>query len=437
MASSSSRRIPRTARPLLPLGVNPPFTDSHFASNVAEHPMQSFKLPTGPLLHCIDLEAPPAKPRNDMPHTFQPSTPRIALRPAHARNRSLRLSSGSLYQRAYHREPYPDHSHSHEDLASSPTELLLPPFTVQTSPKLKYPPPPSVLLPLDSSAFWLSMYFCFNLGLTLFNKRVLVGFPFPYTLSALHALFGTIGASILAKHGYFVPSRLNTRETIVLAAFSMLYAVNIAVSNISLHLVTIPAIVRAATPIFTVLFSTVFFGVQSSYPTKISLIPVVAGVGLATFGDYYFTYTGFLLTLLGTLLAAFKTIFTNILQSPTTSRPAYFHNPFDLLYYLSPLACVECLFLAHTTGELQRVRAYTETGHLSMLKLIALVLNGCIAFGLNVVSFSANRRVGALGMTVAANVKQVLTIVFAVFIFDLTITHLNALGIGLTLVGGA
>lgn len=32
----------------------------------------------------------------------------------------------------------------------------------------------------DSTAYWLILYFIFNLGLTLFNKMVLVSFPFPY-----------------------------------------------------------------------------------------------------------------------------------------------------------------------------------------------------------------------------------------------------------------
>jgi uncharacterized membrane protein len=36
-----------------------------------------------------------------------------------------------------------------------------------------------------------------------------------------------------------------------------------------------------------------------------------------------------------------------------------------------------------------------------------------------------------------ANVKQVLTILLAVLIFDLTITPANALGVVLTIVGGA
>lgn len=39
-------------------------------------------------------------------------------------------------------------------------------------------------------------------------------------------------------------------------------------------------------------------------------------------------------------------------------------------------------------------------------------------------------------MSVAANVKQVLTILIAVVVFDLTITMMNATGILLTLAGG-
>jgi hypothetical protein len=57
---------------------------------------------------------------------------------------------------------------------------------------------------VNSEPFWLSLYFIFNLGLTLYNKVVLVTFPFPYTLTAVHALFGSIGCYILQENGYFV-----------------------------------------------------------------------------------------------------------------------------------------------------------------------------------------------------------------------------------------
>ncbi|KAJ7056974.1 TPT-domain-containing protein [Mycena amicta] len=391
--------------------------------------MQSFKLPPAPLLHRINLDStqtPPSTHRGSPSAQPTNGLARFGCRPARCPNAHITSNRTQTIQTTVVRCRLPRQSCRCRPFALPHRRSS----STRARPRIQSSTRPHFGSRCTFASIW---------GLTLYNKGVLVRFPFPYTLSALHALFGTIGASFLAKHGYFVPSRLSSRETIVLVAFSMLYAVNIVVSNISLQLVTIPfhQVVRAATPIFTISFSAVLLGVQSSYSKKVSLIPVVAGVGLATFGDYYFTYAGFLLTLLGTLLAAFKTIFTNVLQSPTTSRTAYFRNPFDLLYYLSPLALIECLVLAHATGELERVRAYAGAGEMSLGKIVALALNGCIAFGLNVVSFTANRRVGAWVCLLAANVKQVLTIVFAVFIFDLTITTLNAVGIVLTLVGGA
>lgn len=68
-------------------------------------------------------------------------------------------------------------------------------------------------------------------------------------------------------------------------------------------------IMRSTTPIFTILIYR--FRFNRSYSTKVylSLIPIVLGVGLATYGDYYFTMTGFILTLLGVILAAVKVSF--------------------------------------------------------------------------------------------------------------------------------
>ena len=92
----------------------------------------------------------------------------------------------------------------------------------------------------NSQALWLTLYFLFNLLLTLSNKSVLLDFPFPYTLTAFHALVCSIGGYFLRSQGYFVPKPLKFRQEMVLAAFSVLYAINIAVSNVSLNMVTVP-----------------------------------------------------------------------------------------------------------------------------------------------------------------------------------------------------
>lgn len=94
------------------------------------------------------------------------------------------------------------------------------------------------------------------------------------------------------------PARLTTKESMILAAFSVLYTINIAVSNISLQLVTVPVsrltpiqerqltsqfhqVVRASTPLFTIIISTVVLRTRFSAMKLVSLLPVVAGVGFA------------------------------------------------------------------------------------------------------------------------------------------------------------
>lgn len=103
---------------------------------------------------------------------------------------------------------------------------------------------------------------------------------------------------------------------------------------------------------------------------------------------------------------------------------------------MSPLAFTQCILASWYTGELSRVRAYGAT-EMTWSKLAGLGVNGALAFFLNVVSFTANKKTSALSMTVAANVKQVLTVALAVVIFDLHITPMNLFGITLTLAGGA
>ncbi|KAG9013686.1 UAA transporter [Tulasnella sp. JGI-2019a] len=451
------------------------------------------------------------------------------------------------------------------------------------------PPPKSASRRPWSPAIWILAYFFFNMGLTLYNKTVLVHFPYPYTLTALHTFCGTIGCAWARRTGYYAPAYLTGRQKITLALFSILYTLNIAVSNLSLRLVTIPfhQVVRGSAPMFTILVSWLLraksrragegggmiFGVEKN--KLISLIPVVAGVGLATYGDYSFTLWGLILTLLGTFLAALKTVLTSILQSaPATSResdtplptarsfsfsggtfpptPASrlaFHDakyrkpslsdikvkpepgrlekvvqtflswipllssstksevlprssppanppasanyftkrfdldfgvgvnassttpspdhvrqddgrgmvhtmsmiklhPLDLLARMSPLACAQCLVYAVLSGEAGKLYAHGlggpegggrvgwNGGGLG-LSLVVLGMNGVIAFMLNVVSLTANRMNGPLTMTVAANVKQVLTILLAMSVFHLPVGLTNSIGIALTLSGGA
>lgn len=78
-------------------------------------------------------------------------------------------------------------------------------------------------------------------------------------------------------------------------------------------MVTVPfhQVVRATTPVFTIALSVVWLRRRYQTATYLSLVPVIAGVALATMGEYEYTRAGMWLTVLGTVLAAVKTVVTN------------------------------------------------------------------------------------------------------------------------------
>jgi len=153
---------------------------------------------------------------------------------------------------------------------------------------------------------------------------------------------------------------------------------------------------------------------------------------MVTYGDYYFTVLGFSLTLLGVILAALKTIISNRLMTGSLALPAL-----EILYRMSPLAAMQALLYSVLTGELSRFVQYAGEGNLTKVRILGLLSNSLIAFFLNLSSFLTNKIAGALTMTVCGNLKQVLTILLGILLFDVHVGVLSGMGMVITLGGAA
>jgi hypothetical protein len=148
-----------------------------------------------------------------------------------------------------------------------------------------------------------------------------------------------------------------------------------------------------------------------------SMIPLIFGVALATFGDYYFTMMGFLLTFLGVILAAIKTVATNRLMTGSLALSAM-----EVLFRMSPLAATQCLFYAYASGEFAGFQTAVAEGAFDTTFLFSILCNGFMAFSLNIVSFQTNKVAGALTVSVCGNLKQCLTILLGIVLFAVTVT---------------
>ncbi|CZR54534.1 related to glucose-6-phosphate/phosphate translocator [Phialocephala subalpina] len=317
------------------------------------------------------------------------------------------------------------------------------------------------IVPATTKFAYLSVYFLCNVGLTIYNKAVLGHFAYPWFLTALHTGSASIGCYVLLLRGDFSLSKLSSREHVTLVLFSFLFTINIAISNVSLAMVSMPfhQIMRSTTPIFTILIYRVRFKRSYSMKVYLSLIPIVLGVGLATYGDYYFTTIGFILTLLGVILAAVKVYLPTVITNRIMTGPLAL-SPLEILFRMSPLAFIQALAYSHISGELSsfsdcltssairlsslpNINTTNPSSYFTTLPLpssqllLALLGNGLLAFVLNISSFSTNKNTGALTMTVCGNVKQCLTILLGIMVFGVEVSLLNGVGMAVTLVGAA
>ncbi|CAI6342217.1 unnamed protein product [Periconia digitata] len=285
-----------------------------------------------------------------------------------------------------------------------------------------------------TTAIFLACYFLMNICLTFYNKAVLGSFQFPWILTAVHTFSAFAGCSILLLFGQFQLTRLTAHDNLTLFIFSLLFTLNIAMSNVSLAMVSVPfhQIMRATCPVFTIAIYSVLFGRKYAVATYLSLVPIIGGVGLATYGDYYFTLIGFVLTFLGVLLAAIKTVATNRLLTGRLQL-----GPLEVLLRMCPLAAIQSLLYSALIGEFSDFMDFVNTGAFDKRAVLALAGNGILAFALNVTSFQANKLAGALSMTVCANLKQCLTIVLGAILWDLRMSVTNGAGIAMALVGAA
>lgn len=226
------------------------------------------------LPHRVNNQSAPDAPPSSHPTRSRPTSPANSRpgEPMHEqahKGRTLRVNT--LHQRVYHGQESPPVVFPLVGSSPPATEIAM--VKDSLHPSLPIPPSSSkdrflnrtgvrasYLISLlfrlpDSPQVWLALYFTLNLSLTLYNKSVLVRFPFPYTLTALHALCGTIGTYVMLRLEFRTNGsravghrpltsmpmpNLNGRELIVLFLFSILYTLNIVVSNASLRVVTVP-----------------------------------------------------------------------------------------------------------------------------------------------------------------------------------------------------
>ena len=137
-----------------------------------------------------------------------------------------------------------------------------------------------------SVAGWIVGSVGSSVGLILVNKVIMreFGFTFVLTLTALHFLVTALGMECLALLGFFSRARLPPLDSLLMAVFCI---GSVACMNYSLSLNSVGfyQVTKLLCIPCMVAIQTALYGLSFSAKTRLSLLLVLLGVGLATVSD--------------------------------------------------------------------------------------------------------------------------------------------------------
>ncbi|XP_028759171.1 UDP-URONIC ACID TRANSPORTER 1 [Neltuma alba] len=282
------------------------------------------------------------------------------------------------------------------------------------------------------------LWYSSNIGVILLNKYLLsnYGFKFPIFLTMCHMTACAALSYISIVFLKIVPHQTikSRSQFIKIATLSVVFCASVVGGNVSLRYLAVSfnQAVGATTPFFTALFAYLVTLKREAWVTYAALVPVVAGVVIASGGEPGFHLFGFIMCISATAARAFKSVLQGILLSSEGEKL----NSMNLLLYMSPIAVV-VLVPAVLIMEPNVIDVTTALGREKKSMWILLLLNSVTAYVANLSNFLVTKHTSALTLQVLGNAKGAVAVVISILIFRNPVTVVGMAGYTITVLGVA
>lgn len=293
---------------------------------------------------------------------------------------------------------------------------------------------------LSKDAIFISslviLWYSSNIGVLLLNKFLLsnYGFRFPIFLTMCHMSACAILSYFSIVFLKVVPLQTlkSKPQVLKIATLSLVFCASVVGGNISLRYLAVSfnQAVGATTPFFTALFAYLATFKREAWLTYAALVPVVAGVVIASGGEPGFHLFGFIMCLSATAARAFKSVLQGILLSSEGEKL----NSMNLLLYMSPIA-VLVLLPASLVMEPNVMEVTLELGREHRFMWLLLLVNSVLAYSANLSNFLVTKHTSALTLQVLGNAKGAVAVVISILLFRNPVTVMGIGGYTITVMG--
>jgi len=276
------------------------------------------------------------------------------------------------------------------------------------------------------------MWYGFSVFFGVFNKQVLNVFPHPTTLTLLNLLVGSVIASVMWITGIQKRPEITKEMLLRIAPLAVVHTLGNLLTNISLGKVAVSFThtIKSCEPFFSVVFSAIFLGDVPSVALVLSLLPIVAGISLASFTEPSFHWLGLLSALGANITFTSRNVFSKKVMGNVKDKLDNI-NLFSIITIMSLFMCAP---ISLAIDGFQITPATLSSGPFSAVWDKALLAGLCF-HGYQQVSYMVLQRVAPVTHSVAKCAKSVVVITASLLFFRNPITPLNMFGTALALVG--
>ncbi|XP_031270549.1 UDP-URONIC ACID TRANSPORTER 1 isoform X2 [Pistacia vera] len=293
--------------------------------------------------------------------------------------------------------------------------------------------------PRKQTLFILSLvilWYTSNIGVLLLNKYLLsnYGFRFPIFLTMCHMSACAILSYFSIAFLKIVPLQpiKSKSQFFKIATLSAVFCGSVVGGNISLRYlpVSFNQAVGATTPFFTALFAYLMTLKREAWVTYAALVPVVAGVVIASGGEPGFHLYGFIMCISATAARAFKSVLQGILLSSEGEKL----NSMNLMLYMSPIAVI-VLLPAALVMEPNVLEVTLSLAKQHNFLWLLLLINSTMAYSANLLNFLVTKHTSALTLQVLGNAKGAVAVVISILLFRNPVTFIGIAGYTMTVMG--
>jgi len=298
--------------------------------------------------------------------------------------------------------------------------------------------PKDGLMETLTTGSYFALWYLFNIGYNIYNKKALNAMPIPWTMATLQLFVGIPYCFVLWLTGLRKAPKLSTDnvKTLVPVSLGHLGTHIGAVISLGAGAVSFTHIIKASEPVVSAALSAVMLGAVYSPITYLTLLPIVGGVALASLKELSFTWLGFAAAMLSNLSSALRAILAKTTMGDGIGENMTEANLYGVLTILAFIFLLPIsLYVEPPAAIMASIASAKAAGFTSGYLWKQSILAGAFYYLYNEVAFLALGKVNPVTHAVGNTVKRVVIIIASVIAFKTPISTLGIIGSSIAILG--